>query len=71
VSVSPTILDPLMLGVNIIERVSDFKLLGVHIDNDLRWTTHIDFIATRVNSRLYTIKQRKLSGLHVKDLLTY
>jgi hypothetical protein len=69
--VPPTTLDPVVLDGNIIEGVPSFKLLGVHIDNDLRWNTHIDFIATRVNSRLYTLKQLKRSGLPVKDLLTF
>jgi len=71
--VSPITLDPLVLDGNIIERVSSFKLLGVHIYNDLRWNSHrpIEFIATRANSRLYALKQLKRSGFPVKDLVTF
>ena len=61
-------LDPLVVGGNNIERVFTFKLLGVHIDSDLRWNTHIDALAKRVNSRLYTLKQLKRSGLRVSFL---
>jgi hypothetical protein len=64
-------LDPLFVGGNNIERVLTFKLLGVHIDSDLRWNTHIDALAKRVNSRLYTLKQLKRSGLPEQDLLIF
>jgi len=61
----------LVLDGNITERVSSFKLIGVHIDKDLRWNSHFDFIATRTNSRLFALKQLKRSGLPVKDLVTF
>ena len=64
-------LDPLVVGGNNIERVFTFKLLGVHIDSDLRWNTHIDALAKRVNSRLYTLKQLNRSGLPEQDLLMF
>ena len=64
-------LDPLFVGGNNIERVLTFKLLGVHIDSDLRWNTHIDALAKRVNSRLYTLKQPKRSSLPEQDLLIF
>jgi Domain of unknown function (DUF1891) len=64
-------LDPLVVGGNNIERVVTFKLLGVHIDSNLRWNSHIDALAKRVNSRLYTLKQLKRSGLPEQDLLIF
>ena len=56
-------LDLLVVNGNNIERVLTFKLLIVHINSDLRWNTHIDVLAKRVNSRLYTLKQLNRSGL--------
>jgi hypothetical protein len=50
-------LDPLVVGGNNTECVLTFKLFGVHFDSDLRWNTHINVLAKRVNSMLYTLKQ--------------
>jgi len=38
---------------NLIERVSGFKLLGVHVSNNLSWNLHVDFICARANTRLH------------------
>jgi len=40
-----------------VERVPVFKLLGVHVSNDLKWTKHIDAVVSKAASRLYFIKQ--------------
>jgi len=37
-------------SVAAVERVSSFRYLGVHIAEDLTWTTHID-------TRLYRLRQ--------------
>ena len=37
-------LRPLVVGNNCIERVSTYKILGVFIDSDLRWNSHVDHI---------------------------
>ena len=33
---------------NSIERVVEYKLLGVYISNDLRWTHHVDYMIQAV-----------------------
>ena len=53
----------LTIGDTPLERVSAFKLLGVHISADLRWETHIDYIISKAVSRLYFLKQLKRAGL--------
>ena len=30
----------IFVGRNVIERVSSFRLLGIHIDDNLKWTSH-------------------------------
>jgi len=35
--------DPPLNGTSV-ERVNTFKLLGVHVANDLKWTRHVDAI---------------------------
>ena len=46
----------------IVERVQQFKLLGITISQDVNWQTHIDAIITKVCSRLYFLKILKKVG---------
>ena len=41
------------LGGTPVERVTTFKLLGVHVTSDLKWTQHIDTITSKAASRLH------------------
>ena len=54
-----------------VARVSSFKLLGVHIDDNLRWSTHIRIICSKANSRIYCLKLLKRAGLPPNALLCY
>ena len=58
----------LTISGNPIQRVSCFKLLGVHISDNLLWESHIDYICSKTNSRLYFLKRLKRAGLSVNDL---
>jgi len=51
------------LGINgtAVERVSSFRYLGVHIAEDLTWTTHIDTVVRKVKQRLYHLRQLRKS----------
>jgi hypothetical protein len=40
-----------------IERVATFKLLGVYIDNTSSMETHVSYVLSLVNQRLYLINQ--------------
>jgi hypothetical protein len=61
----------LSIGQTDIERVTVFKLLGVHIANDLRWNIHIDKICSRASTRLHFLKQLKRAGLAANHLLHF
>jgi len=52
-----------------VERVAAFKLLGVHVSNDLKWAQHIQAISAKGASRLYFLKQLKRAGAGTDDLL--
>jgi len=54
-----------------IERVTSFKLLGVHLDSSLAWSTHIDHIIKKATTRLYFLKQLKRAGLSNSHLLHF
>ena len=40
-----------------IEQISTFKLLGVHLSEDLTWAVHCDYIVKKANRRLYAMRQ--------------
>ena len=52
------------------ERVTTFKLLGVHLASDLKWTQRIDAITSKAAPRLHFLKQLKRSGAG-RDYLLY
>jgi hypothetical protein len=54
-----------------IESVTSFKLLGVHIDSDLKWNSHIDAIFKKASTRLYFLKQLKRNSIQPLDLLYF
>ena len=62
---------PLTLEGTVIDRVRTFKLLGVHVADDLEWQQHVDAIASKTASRLYYLKLLKRSGASVEDLLCF
>jgi hypothetical protein len=64
-------IEPLKRNNTEIQSVSSFKLLGVHIDFNLKWNTHIDAICSKANSRVYFTKHLERCGFQVDDLLYY
>ena len=56
---------------NVIERVSSFRLLDIHIDNNLKWTSHTAYIYSKASSRLYFMKLLKRSDAWVDDMLHF
>jgi len=40
-----------------IQRVTIFKLLGLHLDANLSWMIHINTIVSKASKRLYFLKQ--------------
>ena len=47
------VINPIILGNNVIERISTYKILGVYISSDLKWDYHIDYIVKKANKRLF------------------
>jgi hypothetical protein len=56
---------------NVIERVSMFKLLGVHVESNLKWNSHINFIYSKASSRLYFLKLLKRARACTNDMLHF
>jgi Domain of unknown function (DUF1891) len=55
----------------VIERVVYYKLLGVLIDTNLKWDSHVDSICSKASSRLHFLTQLKRNGATAKDLLHF
>mgnify|MGYP001548856308 CR=1 FL=1 len=58
----------LTMSTGIIDRVTSFKLLGVHIDATLSWATQVENITKKATTRLYFLKQLKRAGLSADHL---
>ena len=53
----PRTYTPLDIGGTAVDRVSSFKYLGVHITEDLTWTTHINTLVGKARQRLFHLRQ--------------
>ena len=60
---------PISIGGLAVSRVESFKLLGVHISQDLTWSVHCDAAIRKANRRLYAIRALKKSGVATEDLV--
>jgi hypothetical protein len=61
----------LFCGNESIERVTSFKLLGIIIDNNLKWDSHINSICSKASSRLHFLVQLKRNGASVDDMVHF
>ena len=44
---------PLSTSLGTVERVTTFKLLGIHLDINLSWSVHINSITSKASKQLY------------------
>jgi len=54
-----------------IDRVEDFKLLGVWVSANLTWNKHVDQIISKATSRLYFLKQLRKASAPPEDMLLF
>jgi len=75
-----TVFGPTVIASNIppisassyqIQRASEIKLLGVHIDSNLSWHTHVEAVVSMAIQRLYFLKQLKRAGVPRTQLLHF
>ena len=63
-------LPQLTIDKTTLETVSRHKLLGCQFENYSKWNKHVDFIATKAATRLYSIRTLKRSGVPEDDLIS-
>ena len=49
--------------------VANYKLLGVYLNEDLSWNTHIDYIFKKACKRLYSLRILKRAGFASLNIL--
>ena len=62
-------LNPIWLGNGVIETVRVYKLLGIILSHDLKWTNHVDYIYKKSNKRLYFIILLKKSRVECNSIV--
>ena len=60
---STILVNPIIIGNKEIECVSNYKLLGVYLNEDLSWNTHIDYIFKKACKRLYPLRILRRAGV--------
>ena len=60
---------PLLVGSSLIEKVPCYKLLGVHVSDNLTWNEHVTYIVKKGSKRLYALRVLKKSGLNDRQLI--
>ena len=56
-------LRPLVVGSNAIEGVSTYKILGVFIDSDLKWNSHVYYTYKKACKKLYSLRILRRAGV--------
>ncbi len=64
-------LPPLEVPTGRIERANTVKLLGVHLDANFFWKSHVEAIVSKATQRLYFLKQLKRAGVPHRQLLYF
>ena len=63
-----TVIPPLRFNDTTLERVSAFKLLGLWIDDNLKWQTNTDYIIGKAVKGLFLLKNLKKFGADKIDM---
>ncbi|KAI8498128.1 hypothetical protein Bbelb_240720 [Branchiostoma belcheri] len=67
---TPTLLPPLYINGHALQVVSVAKLLGVWVQANLKWDSHVNHVTKQSSKRLFLLRRLKKFRLSQKDLLT-
>ena len=60
----------LLLNGTTVERVVEYKLLGVIIRADLNWSSHVNYMISKASKRIYVLTMLARIRISAADLLT-
>ena len=52
-----------------IERVTSYKILGVFMDSDLKWNSHVEYIFKKACKKLYSLRVLRRAGVNHTNIL--
>ena len=64
----PTDREPVHIDESIVALVTSAKILGVHLQNSLKWNSHIDATVKKAAKRLYFLVQLKRAKVPSQEL---
>ena len=62
---------PITIQNQSIEFVTDAKLLGLNISNNLTWNKHITELVKKASKRIYFFIQLKRANIPIQELITF
>ncbi len=62
---------PITIDKTPVERVNSFKFLGVHITEDLTWSTHTDAVLKKTHQRLFFLRRLRKFGMSPSILRSF
>ena len=68
---APSIFDDLHINGTTIETVDSFHLLGLTIQNNLKWDKHVERICKKASKRLYFLSQLKRAKVQSRELVEF
>ena len=63
------LLTPIVFGNTMIQCVTSYKLLGLFIDDDLKWTIHVDYTYKNACKKLYSLRLLRRAGVTSTGIL--
>ena len=60
---SNVLLNPIIIGNNVIEQLKCYKILGVILSNNLKWNSHVDYIVKKPCKKLYSLRVLRTAGV--------
>ena len=64
-----SIMRSFVIGSNVVERVTNYKLLGVQLSEDLKWNKHVDYIYKKACKKLYSLRVLRRAGVEQRNIL--
>ena len=59
----------IIIGSNLIECVTSYKILGVIMSNDLSWNNHVEYITKKATKKLYSLRVLCRAGVDPSNIL--
>ena len=63
------LINPIILGADVIECVNTYKILGVIMDKDLKWNSHVEHITKKACKKLYALRVLRRAGVSQANIL--